>query len=77
MKANKSVGVMLGALLALGAVAGPAWSATFVDGTITVTPVGLVDLALTPNTYAFGNLNVASSSNSATPVKRTVIVCAL
>ena len=54
----------LAALLAF--VSGKAWAVDYFDGTITVTPVADVSLNLSPSSYAFGNLDVNSSSNSAT-----------
>ena len=46
------------------------WAANtgYIDGTITVTPVANVILSLAPTTYAFGNLDVNTSSVSAIPL---------
>ncbi len=59
------LGAVLGLLMGLGSA--HALSNTDPhDGTITVTPIGLVELQLSPTFYAFGALDVATSSNSAT-----------
>ena len=56
----------LGLVALLVLVSGKARAVDYFDGTITVTPVCSVSLNLSPDTYAFGNLDVNSSSNSAT-----------
>ena len=48
-----------------------AQAANPVDATITVTPVATLDLAISPTTYAFGNLDVNASSVSATALTLT------
>lgn len=56
-------------LLGLGCLALAPWTRaanTPIDATITVTPVANVSLAISPTTYAFGNLDVNTSSFSAT-----------
>ena len=60
----KCIGIT--ALLGLALGVGTARAVDFIDGTITVTPVAGVSLSLTPNSYAFGSLDVNTSSNSAT-----------
>ena len=63
-KIGKHLG--LAALLAAALGTGRAWAADYIDGTITVTPVAGVSLDLSPSSYAFGSLDVNTSSNSAT-----------
>ena len=61
----------LAALLGLALGAGKAWAASPGDGTITVTPVVGVSLSLDATTYAFGNIDVNTSTNSATELTLT------
>ena len=61
-KALKYLGVI--ALLALASGAGKVWAANPVDGSITVTPVANVSLALPTTFYAFGNVPVNTSTTS-------------
>jgi hypothetical protein len=65
----KSYAVMT-AVAVMGLVGSKAWAANtgYIDGTITVTPVANVSLNLAPTTYAFGNLDVNTSSVSAIPL---------
>jgi hypothetical protein len=66
MKTKTMKHLGLAALLASVAGLGKAWAVDYTDGTITVTPVASVSLNLSPSSYAFGNLDVNTSSNSAT-----------
>jgi hypothetical protein len=61
------------ALLGLALGIGTAWagSNTPKDGMITVTPVGTVSFTLVEESYAFGNMDVNTSSNSATALRLT------
>ena len=61
----------LAALFAVVFGMGTAWAVNNIpaDGTITVTPVGSVALALDVTTYAFGNIDVNTSTNSATALQ--------
>jgi hypothetical protein len=54
--------------VALGLVGSNVWAANigYIDGTITVTPVANVSLQLSPTTYAFGELDVNTSSVTGT-----------
>ena len=61
-KALKYLG--LAALLALVSGACKVWAANPVDGSITVTPVANVSLALPTTFYAFGNVPVNTSTTS-------------
>ena len=47
---------------------GKAYAANPIDATITVTPVATVDLALSVTTYAFGSLDVNTSSITASSI---------
>lgn len=62
---TKRIGLYLGMLLGLGLSSG--WAAnTPVDASITVTPIVNVSLAISPTTYAYGQLAVNTSSVAAT-----------
>ena len=66
----KAVGVTLAVLT--GLAGSKAYAATgTVDATITVTPVSAVSLAIAPTTYAYGQLDVNTSSVSATALRLT------
>ena len=64
-----AVGMLGIGLLGLGT--GRAWAANPVDATITVTPVATVDLAISPTTYAYGQLAVNTSSVTASALTLT------
>lgn len=61
----------IAALLGLALGAGKAGAVDFIDGTITVTPVATLGLGLSPASYAFGSLDINTSSNSATALTLT------
>lgn len=66
MKRDKTVSCMMLGLLALAMLAGTKAAAVdYTDATITVTPVVAPSLSLSPDTYAFGNMDVNTSTNSA------------
>ena len=56
------------ALVGLGTWGSRAYAADPIDATITVTPVATVNLALTVTTYAFGSLDVNTSSITASSI---------
>ena len=70
MKTQTTWKVALAALV-VGLGLRTAQAANPVDATITVTPVATLDLAISPTTYAFGSLDVNTSSISATALTLT------